>query len=676
MLERNITKKKYDFCFSRWSRRSYAVFNSLHKVVKIGVLSCTCGFLSLYSPSLFSQNAAQTDSSFAREITLDEVIIGESRASIFIAPQQITAVINRKEIEQAGVETLQDLLSYVQGIDLRTRGNNGIQADVSLRGGTFDQAMVLLNGINLTDPQTGHFLLNIPINLEAVERIEVLEGMGSMAYNTVAYSGCVNIITRTPEDNVFDLSLRAGMYGTIHASANSHFRLKKWYFTIGGSLNRSEGFTQNTDFAHGNLFLRTLYKDKKKGIFDLQGGFQAKEYGAHSFYSARYNEQYEQIRVFFGSANYLWLLQRWKTGINAYVRGHYDQFRLFRNEAPAWYGGHNYHRTLLGGVNLQTAYNYGWGNTALGIDFKEEHLISNNLGDPLPYPVPVYPHNNSIFYDKGKQREHIGFQVQQNFKSKGFKTSVGVRGNWCRDYGFNWNIGTNGVVFLPSKVELNYFVQSVYRLPTFTDLYYSSVNQTGNPNLQPEQAIVGEIGAEWKPRQWKIGITGFYRYGFKIIDWVRLSLDDNWFCENRTHIQATGADFSISFTPKKGYVSQIGMQYNYLYVAKNSQGYLSLYATDYLRNQVKISIHHRIFWKLYAHWQFNFQDRAGTYLDFSSQTEKRYKPYMLCNAKINLQLKNAQVFVEATNLFNTPYFDLGNIPQPRIWIKGGITVTL
>ena len=675
-MTKKIIKKKYDLCFCRWTRLSYAVFVSLHKVVKLGVLSASCSFLSLCSSLLFAQNVTNPDTFSEREITLEEVVIGESRTSIFIAPQQITSVITRSEIEQAGVETLQDLLLYVQGVDLRTRGNNGIQADVSLRGGTFDQTMVLLNGINLTDPQTGHFSLNIPIHTEAIERIEVLEGIGSMAYNTVAFSGCINIITRTPDENIFDLSLCAGMFGTIHAAANAHFRVKKFYFTIGGDINRSEGFTENTDFVHGSIFFRMLYKDRKKGVFDVQGGFKEKQYGANSFYSARYREQHEHIRTFFTSANYNLIVKQWRMGINAYLRGHYDLFKLFRHQSPQWYTGHNYHQTMLGGVNLQTARNYKWGNTAIGLDFKKENLLSNNLGDLLSSPVPVFIKKDSIFYDKGKNREHAGFQIQQNFHFKNFKASIGVRGNWCQDYGMNWNIGTNGVLFLPKNVEINYFIQNVYRLPTFTDLYYSSVAQTGNPNLQPEQAIIAEIGTYWKPDKWTIGMTAFYRYGFQIIDWVRQSLEENWFCKNMTHVQATGMDISIHFRPKKGYLSSVGIQYNYLYVAKNSQGYHSLYATDYLRNQVKLSVYHKIYWKIYANWQFNFQDRTGTYLHFETNTEKRYTPYLLCNLRINMQLSKAQVFVEAANLFNTTYFDIGNIPQPGIWIKGGVSLKL
>ena len=674
MTKKN-TKPAHDFCFCRWSRTSYAIFNSLHKVVKMGVISGSCSFLSLCSSSLSAQ-VTNSDTLSEKEFLLEEVVIGESRTPVFIAPQQITAVINRNEIEQAGVETLQDLLLYVQGVDLRTRGNNGIQADVSLRGGTFDQTIVLLNGINLTDPQTGHFSLHIPIIVEAIERIEILEGPGTMAYNTVAFGGCINIITRTPQENIFDLSLNAGIFGFIRASANAHIRHKKWYLTIAGDINRSEGFTTNTDYLQGNSFVRLVYKDRIRGTFDIQGGYQEKKFGANSFYSARYKEQYEHIRTYFASVNYTLIRNQWRLNSNLYFREHHDRFELFRYEAPSWYTGHNYHKTILGGINLQGAYNYKWGNTAIGLDYRQENIWSNNLGESLKNPVLISRKNDSLFYDKAGTRKHIGFQVQQNFLWKNAKMSLGVRGNFCEDYGFNWNLTTNTVWYLRKNVELNYFVQSVYRLPTFTDLYYQSASQTGNPDLQPEKAIVALIGVSWSPQRWKLGLNTFYRYGFQIIDWVRLSLEENWFCRNMTHVQATGIDISATFFPKNKYFSQIGIQYNYLYVSKNSQEYHSLYATDYLRNQIKLNIHHKIYWKVHASWQFNFQDRAGTYLDFESNTEQRYKPYLLCNLKISLLLNKTHIFVEATNLFNTKYFDLGNIPQPGIWVKGGVLVNI
>ena len=674
-MTNKITKSRHDFCFRRWTRASYAVFNSLHKVVKMGVISGSCSFLSLCFHSLSAQTPIDTLSN--KEIVLEEVSVVPDKPIQTIVLRQAISYITRNEIEQAGVETLQDLLLYVQGVDLRTRGSNGIQADVSLRGGTFDQTIVLLNGINLTDPQTGHFSLHIPIHVEAIERIEVLEVPGLESCHAIAFSGCINIITRTPEENIFDLSVTGGMYGFIRAAANSHVRVKKFYFTLGGDINRSEGFTENTDYLQGNAFFRMLYKDRKYGTIDFQTGYQNKQFGANSFYSAAYKEQYEHTRVWFAGLNYSLKIDEWSIASSIYFRQHKDRFELFRHESPSWYTGHNYHKTILGGANVQAIrYYFKKGYTSIGMDYREENIWSNNLGETMDIPVAVFADKDSIFYDKTGKRQHLGLQLRQGFLWKNGEVSLTARGNLCKEYGFNWNLSTNVIWRLPKKIELNGFVQNVYRLPTFTDLYYQGANQMGNRNLQPEQAIVAGINSFWKPKQWNVGISMFYRYGFQIIDWVRLSLDDNWYCKNMTNVQAAGVDVSAVYFPKHEYLSQVGIQYNYLYVVKNSFDYHSLYATDYLRNQIKLHVHHKIYWKLYAAWQFNFQDRKGTYLDYESNTEKHYQPYVLCNLKLMLRLDKVQVFAEATNLFNSKHFDLGNIPQPGIWVKGGISVNV
>jgi iron complex outermembrane receptor protein len=678
MIRKNI-RKKYDFCFVRWTRTPYAVFNSLHKVVKIGVVTTSCGFLSLHYQPLFSQTPVVSDTASEREIELAEVVISDTRTAVFAAAQQITSVISRSDIEQSGVETLQDLLLYVQGVDLRTRGGNGVQADVSLRGGTFDQMLILVNGINLTDPQTGHHSLNIPVPVEAIERIEIIEGPGLLAHHATAFSGCINIITRLSDENGLELSVLGGMYGFFRAGANTNVRIGRWRLSAGGDVNRSRGFTDNTDYTHGNGFVRLRYESARKGTFDMQAGYQEKQFGANSFYSPAYKDQFEHIRTFFVSGNYTLVLRRWKVAAGGYTRKHFDRFALFRNEisAPSFYTRPNYHQTTVSGVNVQASYAYSWGSTALGADYREAFLLSNNLGNPLEKTVRVPFEHSAAFYDKSALVRQVGWQLQQNYHRKNVKTSLSARAEWTNRFGINWSLAVNGIVFFRHRIEVDYFVQNTYRLPTFTDLYYSSPTQKGNPDLSAEQAITVQAGIAWKPDRWQVQVRGFYRYGFALIDWVRLPEDAVWFCRNILHVQAGGADVSASYRPKKGYLTHIGVQYNYMNVKKgNEDGYHWLYTAEYLRHQVKLHIDHRIAWKLYAGWQFNLQDRAGTYRDAGTNRETKYKPYLLCYLKISLRLTRIRFFIEANNLFDSPYMDLGNLPQAGIWIKGGVSARI
>ena len=127
-------------------------------------------------------------------------------------------VLTATQIAQLPVATVTEALQYVPGLDLRQRGPRGVQADLSIRGGSFEQVLVLVDGIKLTDPQTGHHTLNIPVPLENVERIEVLKGPGARLYGQNAFAGAINIVTKAAAGDAVQLSaerrqLRLGTSG-------------------------------------------------------------------------------------------------------------------------------------------------------------------------------------------------------------------------------------------------------------------------------------------------------------------------------------------------------------------------------------------------------------------------------------------------------------------------------
>src|SRR6185295_16125897 len=94
--------------------------------------------------------------------------------------------------------TVTDFLNQEPSVDLRQRGQNNIQTDVSIRGANFGQTLVLLNGFRMNDPQSGHHNMDLPVPLESVDRIEVLKGSGSTLYGSDAIGGVVQLITRVP----------------------------------------------------------------------------------------------------------------------------------------------------------------------------------------------------------------------------------------------------------------------------------------------------------------------------------------------------------------------------------------------------------------------------------------------------------------------------------------------
>jgi iron complex outermembrane receptor protein len=218
-------------------------------------------------------------------------------------------------------------------------------------------------------------------------------------------------------------------------------------------------------------------------------------------------------------------------------------------------------------------------------------------------------------------------------------------------------------------------------MPTFTDLYYSGPTNVGNPDLKPETADAFELGLKFKRKSIAWHIAGYYRNGKNIIDWVKLESEDKWHTENLTRLASSGFEANFDYTPterrgKESFVSKISVGYMYNHLEKYNSGYISNYVLDNLKHKLIIRVGHRIFGSLKADWAVLFQDRNGSYTSFEngvSGSETDYKPFVLFDGKLSYRIQELNFFVAATNIFNTRYFDFGNIAQAGRWLKAGVS---
>ncbi len=620
-------------------------------------------------------------------ITLNDLVISSERPGKFSPIVRVVAVIESKEIERTSVNNLPDLFRYIQGIDYKTRGSEGVQGDVNLLGGTFDQTMILINGINVTDPQTGHHSMNIPLEIDQIERIEVLQGPGAWSGGTMAYSGAINIVTKTGNKRKADIYLSGGSYGYLKAGASAQINgfIKGWNVDgiYGGAYSRSDGFTNNTDFEIGNIYTNIKFTSpSERNSFFIQSGIQSKSYGANSFYTFTYPNQYENVKTDFSSIQYSYKREQWQLTASIYHRRLYDKFELFRDNAPVWYTGHNFHRNDVYGSDIQVGYKLKKGGTLIaGAEFRSENILSNVLGNTIDSPVPV-PHESNVFYTKSKGRYTPSIFLKHIIQFEKLRLSSGITiSNSFNESEFRGSYGTGvygGVAAaysLAPNFEINFWLNNSYRNPTFTDLYYKSPTQTGNTSLMPEKAASAQIGMRYFTRNTKLYFSGFYRKGYKIIDWIRESGSDQWQSSNLTNVNSSGIETSLFHSFGSGFINAAGVSYSYLNVEKSSGNFHSLYATDYLKHKVTIDINHKIINSLSANWSFIYQERAGTYLDLSLN-ETDYKPFILANVKLLWKTKKYDLFLDIANLTDTKYFDLGNLTQPGRWIKSGIIINL
>ncbi len=650
--------------FKKWKNKKYSIFNSIGKIINIGFL--TISYLLISNNNLI----AQTDTIKIKEIKIETMQIPLS----YSETSRIINIINRKQIENAPVDNIQDLLEYAANVDIRQRGNNGVQADISIRGGNFDQVLILLNGIKINDPQTGHHNLNLPVNINDIERIEILEGAGAKEYGPNAFSGAINIITKKDKKNTIQTELTAGQNNFFAGSASINHNTNKTQQRLSVEKKYCEGYINNTDFNTLNIYYE-LNKKIKKSILNFLTGYNDKAFGANSFYTPKFPNQFEHTRTLFSGLKF-------KTGNKIkytqtiYQRTNQDKFELFRSEPPTWYKNHNYHLTNTFGINSKLNLSSIFGKSAIGFDADIENIYSNVLGENLNDTLKV-PFEPSGFFTKFKSQKNLNIFINNNKQINKFSIFTGLLININSNFGVNYSPGINFSYKINDKLKTIAAYNWAVRLPTFTDLYYNGPTNIGNPNLKPEKSRTHEIGLKYNNKYIKSYLSVFHRNSINLIDWVRLSDTLLWESSNITTLKTNGIEFANTIKFKNNFIiKNITFKYNYIQSDKKSQNYISKYALDYLKQKIVIIINHKIYKNITASWYINYQERNGTYTDFSTGTETKYKPFTLIDAQINFTKPKYKIYIKTNNLTNIEYFDIANIPMPKRWIFIGGKISL
>ena len=672
-------KKEAILFFKQWSRKAYAIFNSLRKVVKITTLSLSCSIVLLPLQVL-----SQTDTTITRNLDLEEVIVTAQRAPVIYSQlSRLVTTIDEDEIKLMPVSEINELLEIFSAIDIRQRGANGIQSDISIRGGSFDQNLILLNGVNITDPQTGHHSLNLPINLNSVERIEILEGPGSRVFGPNAFSGAINIITNQSDKNYTKAGFTVGDFGLFSGHLVSSHKIKNTKHFISVSKSQSNGDVKNTDYDQYNLFYNSNYKSEI-GKIDFQIGYTNKEFGANSFYTPAYPDQYEQTKTTFTSLKF-------ETGEKiklipiVYFRRHKDRFELFRYEPANWYTGHNYHLTDVYGIKLDSRITSKFGVTSFGAEQRSENIWSNVLGEPINDTINVAGESDG-FYSRKYSRTISNYFLEHSFYYRNLSFSTGLLTSWVSDNDFEFNIYPGVDISYRFFESLSSYItiNKSLRLPTFTDLFYNGPSNIGNTDLKPEESWSYEAGLKFNSTYIKSDLSFYYRDSKNLIAWVKplgAGPDEKWETQNLTDVKTKGFKISNRLNINKYWIDFINIDYNYLEQKSDSKDYDTKYSLNYLKHNLIININNKLRKNINLSWNIRFQDRAGSYsqYDYSLSDyvgEQAFNPFWLFDAKLSWNYQSVTIFTEVSNILNMDYTDIGNIEMPGRWFKAGFNLQL
>jgi vitamin B12 transporter len=661
-------------CFKKWSRKRCSILISLNKVIKIGVLCLTYSLVNK-TPEI----AAQTDSttSSVKSLEINEVeVIGRRSQAVFSEISRIVTVIQRDEIDQAGIQSIADLLEYASNLDIRQRGNAGVQADVNIRGGSFDHVMILVNGINLSDPQTGHFSLDLPVDNEAIEKIEILEGPAARVLGPGAFMGAINIITRNGGKNHLNASQAIGKFGYTRYSISTGIKTGQWQNFLSASKSLCEGFTDNTDFHIKNFYYRGSL-NKKMTMVDIQGGYQNKAFGAGGFYSPRFPDQYEETDMGFASLK-VTTGHVIRVTPSVYWRRKKDHFTLMRYN-PGLY--ENYHLTDIYGSQVNLSYSTRHYTAAFGVDFRSENIYSNNIGFAYPDPKPVRG-TDSAFYTKQYRRTNFGIFHEEDLRWGKFGLTAGAM--------VNWNTGYKGKPAIFPGIDISYrilkaltlysSVNRAFHLPTFTDLFYTDPVNQGNIHLKPNRMISYEGGAKYDNKPVLFTLTGFYNYGRDIIDWVWSYTNNRFSSVNLSEYQTWGvsSNFAVDYSghTRSGSLKTVMINYTYLDIKKAIPDSVSKFYN--LKHKLSLSISQNLAKNLTLSLNICFQDREGETMGYQKEKDKYFsvpnKPFWLINGAMKWSVSKMQLFIEVSNILNTRYIDAGSALQPGRWLKAGLVV--
>ena len=698
MYKPTFNMKRPVLVFHHFGNKGYSLFACLGREVVCSVLSvATLTFASAESVATAPVVSDSTATTTAREMLLEEVSVTGSRAPLTRSQAaRMVTVLERADIAQAPVQSVNDLLKYAVGVDVRQRGPIGAQTDISIRGGTSEQIILLLNGINICDPQTGHNAMDLPVDLSEIVRIEVLEGPAGRIYGTSSLVGAINIVTRPAQETSASMTLEGGSFGYANVGGRANLRQMRWNNQISAGYRRSDGWSRtregslNTDFSGSRAFYQGQYEDADIRL-NWHLGIADKGWGSSTFYASpkwQADNQYEHTTKVYSAIQGATKRGRLHFSPSIYWNQNRDRYEGYRNQPEKM--KYNYNRTDVYGINLNSYFDWGTdespvkNRTAFGAELRNEDLVSSNLGEPLSQTHHIKGTDRD--YTLGVNRTNISGYLEHNLILPRFTVSAGlvaVKNTWS-----NMNITVYPGIDLSYRPHDNWNVHASYntslRMPSFTEMYYKVQGYSADPHLKPEEMRAWEVGAGFNNGKTRLTLTGWLHNGRNMIDWIMdTSKGDEavWQSVNHTKVNsigleiAAGCDF-FQLLPTQRLLRKVDVSYSYIDQDKQQEAAIvSQYALEYLRHKLVADVQLQFMPQLSLNMHFRWQDRVGSYTDFDGQVND-YAPYALLDARLTYQQPKWKIYAEANNLFDTRYHDYGLVEEPGRWLTAGISLSL
>ena len=567
--------------------------------------------------------------------SLQEVIISSTRIDLpFSKNSRTIQLITAEDMKKAGVTNVADALQQIAGIDIRRRGTNGTQADLYIRGGSFDQTLLLVDGIKVDDAQTGHHTMNLALPIEVIKRIEIIKGPAARIFGQNAFNGAINIITKDVPETDVSLRVQGGSYNQFNADVTAGINLDESSHIIHYSKNTSEGYRFNTDFDNQNFVLKSTFNKKNLPIAMLIS-LSDRNFGANGFYASptAINQYEETMASLIGFST---VIKKgnftWKPRV--YWRRNEDEYVFVRNN-PSIY--RNLHISNKIAAELNGSYTSNIGITGFGIETAKVYLSSNNLGDNNRFVSTLFlEHRLELFDKKMDITPGVAVTYFSDFK---FFAFPGI------------DIGYQVLDNLRVYGNLGY----TYRVPTFTDMNYKSPTTIGNPELEPEKAFSQEIGLKWNTAGFNASVAVFNRDSNRLIDYVKMQNTDPWQPQNIQDVTTKGFETQLDYTFAINSFNQ-KLQLGYSFIedhVKQSSYNFSQYSVNSMKHQVVGSYYMQFLKNFTNSILYRYAERTNG------------DSYSVVDLGAAYTLKAFEFSLFANNIFNAEYTETNLVPMPK-----------
>lgn len=564
-----------------------------------------------------------------------------SRASSVVSATRAVEVLERAEIRRLPARTVAEVLARVQGVDVL--GRSAAQTDVALRGSTFEQVLVLVDGVRMNDAQTGHFHLDLAIPLEEVERIEVLRGGGSSVHGSDAMAGVIHIVTRRGGPAAVGATVGGGSFGTARAGASAGGSAGSLRARVAAEGQRSDGHRPGTD-ARVFQARGSVEGEVAGGGLRADLGVAVRDFGARHFYTApdATFDEYERTRTTTASVG--WRAPAgsgWTLAPRLAARRHADDFLLERDD-PGFY--RNVHTSWqVGGEVVARGVVAPAVGVSLGAEAYRDRLESTSLGDLAETRAAVF--GEVVAGREGRVVAHGG-----------------LRGDRHSAYGTFVSPSAGVAVWPAPWLRVRAAAGRSFRAPNWTDRFYQDPANQGDPDLRPERAWSVEAGAAVESAGAAVALTGFRRDARDLIDWARPEEggDGVWQAMNIGRAVFEGLELEGRVVDGAGtrWVAQASV----LRVSSRSTGRVSKYALRPLTRTASLEASREV---------------LGVDLSLRGHHARRVGESPRTTADLRLSTRLAErvrARVDLTNAFDARFLDVTGLPAPGRGLFLGVDI--